>query len=142
MSTNGAPLLELDDVHTYYGTIEAIKGISLQVREGEVVTLIGANGAGKSTTLRSIQGINKPKRGRILFNGEDIVGRPPHDIVRLGISQSPEGRRLFARMSVYENLEMGAFQRRDRSGVQQSGGRRRRGRSRAASSRCARWGGR
>jgi len=117
MSTDGAPLLELDDVHTYYGTIEAIKGISLTVNEGEVVTLIGANGAGKSTTLRSIQGINKPKRGRILFNGKDIVGTPPHDIVRLGISQSPEGRRLFARMSVLENLEMGAFQRRDRSGV-------------------------
>jgi len=117
MSTDGTPLLELDDVHTYYGTIEAIKGISLTVNEGEVVTLIGANGAGKSTTLRSIQGINKPKRGRILFNGKDIVGTPPHDIVRMGISQSPEGRRLFARMSVLENLEMGAFQRRDRSGV-------------------------
>ena len=119
MSSNGAPLLELEDVHTYYGTIEAIKGISLQVREGEVVTLIGANGAGKSTTLRSIQGINRPKRGRIIFNGKDIVGHPPHEIVRLGISQSPEGRRLFARMSVLENLEMGAFQRSDRSGVQQ-----------------------
>jgi branched-chain amino acid transport system ATP-binding protein len=119
MSTNGTPLLELEDVHTYYGTIEAIKGISLQVHEGEVVTLIGANGAGKSTTLRSIQGINRPKRGRILFNGEDIVGHPPHEIVRLGISQSPEGRRLFSRMTVLENLEMGAFQRRDRSGVHQ-----------------------
>src|SRR6185312_4624744 len=117
MSTNGTPLLELDDVHTFYGTIEAIKGISLTVNEGEVVTLIGANGAGKSTTLRSIQGINKPKRGRILFNGEDIVGRPPHEIVRMGISQSPEGRRLFARMTVLENLEMGAFQRTDKSGV-------------------------
>jgi branched-chain amino acid transport system ATP-binding protein len=117
MSTNGAPLLELEDVHTFYGTIEAIKGISLTVREGEVVTLIGANGAGKSTTLRSIQGINRPKRGRILFNGQDIVGRPPHEIVRLGISQSPEGRRLFARMTVLENLEMGAFQRSDKSGV-------------------------
>ena len=119
MSTDGAPLLELEDVHTYYGTIEAIKGISLTVNEGEVVTLIGANGAGKSTTLRSIQGINKPKRGRILFKGEDIVGRPPHEIVRMGISQSPEGRRLFARMTVLENLEMGAFQRRDRAEVQQ-----------------------
>jgi branched-chain amino acid transport system ATP-binding protein len=117
MSSNGAPLLELEDVHTYYGTIEAIKGISLTVNEGEVVTLIGANGAGKSTTLRSIQGINKPKRGRILFKGEDIVGRPPHEIVRMGISQSPEGRRLFARMTVLENLEMGAFQRTDKSGV-------------------------
>ena len=117
MSSNGAPLLELEDVHTYYGTIEAIKGISLTVNEGEVVTLIGANGAGKSTTLRSIQGINKPKSGRILFKGEDIVGRPPHEIVRMGISQSPEGRRLFARMTVLENLEMGAFQRTDKSGV-------------------------
>ena len=119
MSANGAPLLELEDVHTFYGTIEAIKGISLRVHEGEVVTLIGANGAGKSTTLRSIQGINRPKRGRILFNGNDIVGRPPHEIVRLGISQSPEGRRLFGRMTVLENLEMGAFQRRDRAGVHQ-----------------------
>jgi branched-chain amino acid transport system ATP-binding protein len=117
MSANGTPLLELEDVHTFYGTIEAIKGISLTVNEGEVVTLIGANGAGKSTTLRSIQGINKPKRGRILFNGKDIVGTAPHDIVRMGISQSPEGRRLFARMTVLENLEMGAFQRTDKSGV-------------------------
>ncbi|HEY3766613.1 MAG TPA: ABC transporter ATP-binding protein, partial [Gaiellales bacterium] len=84
---------------------------------GEIVTLIGANGAGKSTTLRSIQGINRPKRGKILFNGKDIVGTPPHEIVRQGISQSPEGRRLFSRMTVLENLEMGAFQRHDRSGV-------------------------
>jgi branched-chain amino acid transport system ATP-binding protein len=116
MTTNGA-LLTMEDVHTYYGTIEAIKGVSIEVNEGEIVTLIGANGAGKSTTLRSIQGINRPKRGRIAFNGKDIVGTPPHEIVRMGISQSPEGRRLFARMSVFENLEMGAFQRRDRSGV-------------------------
>jgi branched-chain amino acid transport system ATP-binding protein len=106
-------------VHTYYGTIEAIKGISLEVHEGEIVTLIGANGAGKSTTLRSIQGINRPKRGSIRFNGTDIVGHPPHEIVRLGISQSPEGRRLFARMTVLENLEMGAFQRQDKSGVRE-----------------------
>jgi branched-chain amino acid transport system ATP-binding protein len=119
MSASGAPLLKLDDVHTYYGTIEAIKGISLEVHEGEIVTLIGANGAGKSTTLRSIQGINKPKRGSIRFNGTDIVGHPPHEIVRLGISQSPEGRRLFARMTVLENLEMGAFQRQDKSGVRE-----------------------
>jgi branched-chain amino acid transport system ATP-binding protein len=117
MTSNGAPLLELDDVHTFYGTIEAIKGISLVVHEGEIVTLIGANGAGKSTTLRSIQGINRPKRGSIRFKGSDIVGHPPHEIVRLGISQSPEGRRLFARMTVLENLEMGAFQRSDKSGV-------------------------
>jgi branched-chain amino acid transport system ATP-binding protein len=119
MSVDGAPLLELDDVHTFYGTIEAIKGISLKVHQGEVVSLIGANGAGKSTTLRSIQGINQPKRGRILFNGRNIVGVPSHEIVKLGISQSPEGRRLFARMSVLENLEMGAYQRRDKAGVQE-----------------------
>jgi branched-chain amino acid transport system ATP-binding protein len=116
VSTTG-PMLVMEDVHTYYGTIEAIKGVSIEVNEGEIVTLIGANGAGKSTTLRSIQGINRPKRGRIAFNGSDIVGTPPHEIVRMGISQSPEGRRLFSRMSVLENLEMGAFQRRDRSGV-------------------------
>ena len=119
MSPGGTPLLELDDVHTFYGTIEAIKGISLEVHEGEIVTLIGANGAGKSTTLRSIQGINRPKQGSIRFNGTDIVGHPPHEIVRLGISQSPEGRRLFARMTVLENLEMGAFQRQDKSGVRE-----------------------
>jgi branched-chain amino acid transport system ATP-binding protein len=118
MSANGS-LLTLEDVHTFYGTIEAIKGVSIEVHEGEIVTLIGANGAGKSTTLRSIQGINRPKRGKIVFNGKDIVGTPPHEIVRMGISQSPEGRRLFARMSVLENLEMGAFQRRDKSGVGQ-----------------------
>ncbi len=114
MSDRSAPLLQLEDVHTFYGTIEAVKGISLDVQEGEIVTLIGANGAGKSTTLRSIQGINRPKRGKIRFAGQDITNRAPHDIVRLGISQSPEGRRLFARMSVRENLEMGAFQRRDK----------------------------
>ncbi len=119
MSVDGAPLLELDDVHTFYGTIEAIKGISLKVEEGEVVSLIGANGAGKSTTLRSIQGINQPKRGRILFNGRNIVGVPSHEIVKMGISQSPEGRRLFARMSVLENLEMGAYQRSDKAGIQE-----------------------
>jgi branched-chain amino acid transport system ATP-binding protein len=119
VSASAAALLRLEDVHTFYGTIEAIKGVSIEVNEGEIVTLIGANGAGKSTTLRSIQGINRPKRGKILFSGRDIVGVPPHDIVRMGISQSPEGRRLFARMSVLENLEMGAFQRSDRSGVQE-----------------------
>jgi branched-chain amino acid transport system ATP-binding protein len=120
VSTDGnAALLTMDDVHTYYGTIEAIKGISLEVYEGEIVSLIGANGAGKSTTLRSIQGINRPKRGRIVFAGKDIVGEAPHEIVRMGISQSPEGRRLFARMTVLENLEMGAFQRHDKSGVQE-----------------------
>jgi branched-chain amino acid transport system ATP-binding protein len=108
-------ILELDDLHVYYGAIHAVKGISLDVREGEIVTLIGANGAGKSTTLRAINGLNHPRRGSITFQGQDITGTPPHDIVSRGISQSPEGRRLFPRMSVLENLEMGAFQREDRS---------------------------
>ena len=88
-----SPLLELEGVHTFYGSIEALKGVSLEVNEGEVVTLIGANGAGKSTTLRSINGLNTPKRGRIVFKGKDITRRSPHDIVEMGISQSPEGRR-------------------------------------------------
>jgi branched-chain amino acid transport system ATP-binding protein len=108
-------LLRVEDVHTYYGSIEALKGISLEVHEGEIVSLIGANGAGKSTTLRSINGLNHPRRGSIHFRGRDITRDPPHDIVRRGISQSPEGRKLFPRMSVLENLEMGAFQRSDRS---------------------------
>ena len=112
MST-AIPLLDVQDIHTFYGTIQAVKGISITVNEGEIVTLIGANGAGKSTTLRTIQGINRPKRGKVMFKGQDIVGRRPHEIVKLGISQSPEGRRLFSRMSVRENLEMGAFQRSD-----------------------------
>jgi branched-chain amino acid transport system ATP-binding protein len=108
-------VLQLDDVHTYYGSIHALKGISLDVRHGEIVTLIGANGAGKSTTLRSINGLNRPRQGRIRFNGTDITSKPPHTVVKMGIAQSPEGRRLFPRMSVFENLEMGAFQREDRS---------------------------
>jgi branched-chain amino acid transport system ATP-binding protein len=109
------PILELENVETYYGAIQALKGVSLHVGEGEIVTLLGSNGAGKTTTLRSINGLNHPRRGRIRFQGEDITRRPAHDIVRSGISQSPEGRRLFPRMSVTENLEMGAFQRADRS---------------------------
>jgi branched-chain amino acid transport system ATP-binding protein len=113
-------ILELDDVHTYYGSIHAIKGVSLDVYDGEVVTLIGANGAGKSTTLRSINGLNHPREGRIRFQGRDITQEPPHDVVKMGISQSPEGRRLFPRMSVMENLEMGAFQRDDKSGIKES----------------------
>jgi branched-chain amino acid transport system ATP-binding protein len=107
------PLLELDDVHTYYGNIEALKGVTLQVEEGECVTLIGANGAGKSTTLRSISGLTPARNGSIRFAGDDITHRPPQDIVQLGISQSPEGRKCFARMSVNENLDMGAYLRRD-----------------------------
>jgi branched-chain amino acid transport system ATP-binding protein len=111
----GGKILELEDVHTYYGAIHALKGISLEVRDGEIVTLIGANGAGKSTTLRSINGLNRPRQGRIRFQGQDISSTPPHEIVKRGIAQSPEGRRLFPRMSVLENLEMGAFQRSDRA---------------------------
>jgi branched-chain amino acid transport system ATP-binding protein len=114
MTVDGS-ILTLDDIHTYYGAIPAIKGISIEVREGEIVTLIGANGAGKSTTLRSINGLNRPRRGKIVFQGRDITNEQPHDIVKQGISQSPEGRKLFPRMSVRENLEMGAFQRRDRA---------------------------
>jgi branched-chain amino acid transport system ATP-binding protein len=114
-ATDGGPILALDDVHTYYGAIHALKGVSLDVRPGEIVTLIGANGAGKSTTLRSINGLNHPRQGSIRFQGRDITNASPHEIVKSGIAQSPEGRRLFPRMSVMENLEMGAFQREDRS---------------------------
>jgi len=113
-------ILELDDIHTYYGSIHALKGVSLDVGEKEIVTLIGANGAGKSTTLRSINGLNHPRDGRIRFQGSDITDEAPHDVVKMGISQSPEGRRLFPRMSVLENLEMGAFQRSDRAGIRES----------------------
>ena len=116
---DGNVILKLEGVHTFYGTIEALKGISLEVHEGEIVTLIGANGAGKSTTLRSINGLNQPREGTITFQGKNITRRPPHDIVQMGISQSPEGRRLFPHMSVLENLEMGAFQRKDRSGIRE-----------------------
>jgi branched-chain amino acid transport system ATP-binding protein len=112
---NGNLILELRDVQTYYGAIQALKGISLEVREGEIVTLIGANGAGKSTTLRSINGLNHPRVGTIHFQGKDITNTAPHTIVKMGISQSPEGRKLFPRMSVLENLEMGAFQRTDKA---------------------------
>ena len=107
------PMLELEDVHTKYGSIEALKGISFKVEEGEVVTLIGSNGAGKSTTLRSISGLSPPSTGSIRFRGEEISTTPAQDIVRLGISQSPEGRRCFQRMTVRENLELGAYLRRD-----------------------------
>jgi branched-chain amino acid transport system ATP-binding protein len=114
---NGNVILRVTDVHTYYGTIEALKGISLDVREGEIVTLIGANGAGKSTTLRSINGLNHPRQGKIEFQGTDITNTASHDIVRMGISQSPEGRRIFPRMTVLENLEMGAYQRENRKEI-------------------------
>jgi branched-chain amino acid transport system ATP-binding protein len=121
VSTAEAPkkILELEEVHTFYGSIEALKGVSLDVGEKEIVTLIGANGAGKSTTLRSINGLNHPRQGRIRFQGRDITDEAPHDVVKMGISQSPEGRRLFPRMSVLENLEMGAFQREERSTIKE-----------------------
>jgi branched-chain amino acid transport system ATP-binding protein len=113
-------ILELEEIHTFYGSIEALKGVTLDVGEREIVTLIGANGAGKSTTLRSINGLNHPRVGKIRFQGQDITSESPHDVVKMGISQSPEGRRLFPRMSVHENLEMGAFQRSDRGGIKES----------------------
>jgi branched-chain amino acid transport system ATP-binding protein len=106
-------MLEVEDIRTAYGSIEALKGISLTVEEGEVVTLIGSNGAGKSTTLRSISGLTPPRSGSIRFRGEEISTLPAQEIVRLGISQSPEGRRCFQRMTVRENLELGAYLRRD-----------------------------
>jgi len=112
-------VLEVKDVHTYYGSIQALKGITIDVRGSEVVTLIGANGAGKSTTLRSINGLNRPRRGTISFQGNDITSTPADQVVKMGISQAPEGRRLFPRMTVIENLEMGAFQRKDRAGIRE-----------------------
>ncbi|QYO65006.1 ABC transporter ATP-binding protein [Leptolyngbya sp. 7M] len=111
-------MLELIDVHTYYGNIQALKGISIHVEPGEVVTLIGSNGAGKTTTLRTIQGLLRPRQGKILFEGQDLSHTSSQDIVRLGIAQSPEGRMIFPRMTVLENLEMGAFHRRDKAGIQ------------------------
>ena len=107
-ANGGRALLEVEDIHTYYGSIEALKGISISVREGEIVTLIGANGAGKSTTLRSISGIVPPRTGRIVFQGAEIQGLAGHEVAEIGIAQSPEGRRIFPRMTVLENLQMGA----------------------------------
>jgi branched-chain amino acid transport system ATP-binding protein len=110
-------LLDIEQIHTYYGNIEALKGVSLTVDEGEIVTLIGSNGAGKSTTLRSISGLTPARKGFIRFAGEDITGRAPQDIVGLGIAQSPEGRHCFPRMTVRENLDLGAYLRRDRDEI-------------------------
>ncbi len=112
-------LLEVDNIHSYYGNIHALRGVSLTVEEGEVVTLIGSNGAGKTTTLRSIHGILTPREGRIVFRGEEIQGMPAHDMIGKGISQSPEGRKIFHRMTVTENLEMGAYHRNDRGEIQE-----------------------
>ena len=109
--------LELRDVHTFYGNIHALQGITIAVDEREIVTLIGANGAGKSTTLRTISGLLQPREGEVLLDGKRINAMPPHEIVEAGICQVPEGRRIFSRMTVLENLEMGAFSRKDKSAI-------------------------
>ena len=116
-ATAKKPMLDIKDIDVYYGAIHAIQGISLHVNEGEIVTLIGANGAGKSTTLRTISGLLAPKNGDIEFAGESIAGHKAHEIVKLGISQVPEGRRIFTEMTVLENLELGAFIRKDKDGI-------------------------
>ncbi|MDT8903327.1 ABC transporter ATP-binding protein [Anaeroselena agilis] len=110
-------MLKIDDINVYYGAIHALKGISLEVSEGEIVTLIGANGAGKSTTLRTISGLLKPRTGHLTFEGQNIAGLPAQEIVKKGICHVPEGRRIFANMSVLENLELGAYTRSDSKGI-------------------------
>ncbi|NDB18320.1 MAG: ABC transporter ATP-binding protein [Actinobacteria bacterium] len=110
-------MLEVQSLHVSYGAIGAVRGLSMSVREGEIVTLIGSNGAGKSTTLRTISGLLSPRQGRITFEGQEIQGKPGHEVVALGLAQSPEGRRIFPRMTVSENLDLGAFLRRDADGV-------------------------
>jgi len=115
----GPAMLEVQDVHTYYGNIRALKGVSLSVNRGEIVTLIGSNGAGKTTTLKTVIGTVRPQRGQVTFNGQRIDGVSTDRIVRLGIAQSPEGRRIFPRMTVMENLELGAFARPDREQIPQ-----------------------
>jgi branched-chain amino acid transport system ATP-binding protein len=112
-------LLEVENIHSFYGHIHALRGVSLNVQEGEIVTLIGSNGAGKTTTLRSVHGILPPREGRIVFRGEEIQGVPAHDMIGKGISQSPEGRKIFHRMTVTENLEMGAYHKNDRREIQE-----------------------
>ena len=149
------PFLEVDNIKTFYGNIQALKGISITVEEGECVTLIGSNGAGKSTTLRSISGLTPPRTGSIKLAGEEISHLPAQEIVGLGIAQSPEGRKCFQRMTVRENLELGAYLRRDSRASRRtwrgcsscsrgwtSASRRRRARCPAASSRCSRSGAR
>jgi branched-chain amino acid transport system ATP-binding protein len=112
-------LLEVKDIHSYYGPVHVLRGVSMTVEEGEIVTLIGSNGAGKTTTLRSIHGILPPREGKVVFRGEEIQGKPAHDMIRRGIAQSPEGRKIFPRMTVLENLEMGAYHRSDRSEIKE-----------------------
>lgn len=114
-----AELLKIDQIHTYYGNIHALKGVSLTVHEGEIVTLIGSNGAGKTTTINTISGILKPKQGAIFFKGEKISTLRPHEIVSKGVCQSREGRKLFTRLTVLENLDMGAFTRNDKPGIRE-----------------------
>lgn len=114
------PLLELEDIHTYYGHIHALKGISLSVEEGEIVTLIGANGAGKTTTLRTVSGVLRPRHGSVRLADEDLSAYRPHEIVAKGVVQVPEGRRVFGRLTVTENLEMGAFTCTDREKIAQN----------------------
>jgi len=113
------PVLEVEGLHVFYGAIHAIKGISFKVEQGQIVTLIGANGTGKTTTLSTIAGLVKPKRGRIVFNGKDIQNLPPHQINRMGVCLVPEGRRIFPNLTVMENLMMGAFNRKDKDGIKQ-----------------------
>ncbi len=113
------PMLDIRDIHTYYGNIHALKGVSLTVEEGEIVTLIGSNGAGKTTALRSICGLQKPRHGCILLNGENLVAYKPHQVVEKGVAMVPEGRGIFARLTVAENLDLGAYIRRDRRGIQE-----------------------
>jgi len=112
-------MLNVNDINVYYGNIQALKRISLEINEGEIVTLIGANGAGKSTLLKTISGLLKPKQGEILFKGNSIGGKPAQSIVKMGISHVPEGRRVFANMSIEENLELGAYLRKDKAGIKQ-----------------------
>lgn len=108
------PMLEVNNIHTYYGNIHALKGITLTVDEGEIVTLIGANGAGKTTTLRTISGLLRPREGNVIFEGEDISNIPAHRMIYRGVAMVPEGRGIFARLTVSENLDMGAFSRTDK----------------------------
>ena len=113
------PMLEVEHIHAYYGHIHALKDVSLTVERGEIVSLIGANGAGKSTTLKTISGLLRPKQGSIRLEGEDLIRYPPHEIVVKGVVQVPEGRRIFGRLTVLENLEMGAFSRKDKAGIRE-----------------------
>src|SRR3972149_11483944 len=122
-TADGKPMLVLEDVHSYYGNIHALKGISLHVNQGEIVTLIGSNGAGKSTTIRTVSGIMHPRHGSIKLHGEEISRTPPHKLVGKGLAQAPEGRRIFPRLTVIENLEMGAFARNDPAAIKADLGR-------------------